>query len=66
MTETSTATDYSLKHEFLGSLEGADGQQQLSEEQVKRDSTTTFFFQIFLSFVKDTIIIITISLIMIR
>ena len=54
MTETSTVADYSLKHEFLGSLEGADGQHQLSEEQVKRDSTTTFF-QIFLSFVKDTI-----------
>ena len=31
---TSTVTDYSLNHEFLGSLQGSDGEHQLSEEQV--------------------------------
>ena len=35
MTDTSTVTDYSLTHEFLGSLQGSDGQDQLSEEQVE-------------------------------
>ena len=32
---STTVTDYSLNHEFLGSLQGSDdGQHQLSEEQV--------------------------------
>ena len=34
MTDTSTVTDFSLNHEFLGSLQGSDGEHQLSEEQV--------------------------------
>ena len=34
MTDTGTLADYSLKHEFLGSLQGSDGEHQLSEDQV--------------------------------
>ena len=34
MTDTATLADYSLKHGFLGSLQGSDGEHQLSEDQV--------------------------------
>ena len=34
MTDTGTLADYSWKHEFLGSLQGSDGEHQLSEDQV--------------------------------
>ena len=30
--------DYSLKHQFLGSLQGSGGEHQLSDEQVEDDS----------------------------
>ena len=30
--------DYSLKHQFLGRLEGSGGEHQLSDEQVEDDS----------------------------
>ena len=31
MTDTSTVTDYSLTHEFLGSLQGSDGQAPVDQ-----------------------------------
>ena len=30
--------DYSLKHQFLGRLQGSGGEHQLSDEQVEDDS----------------------------
>ena len=33
--------DYSLKHQFLGSLQGSGGEHQLSDEQVEDDSQSS-------------------------